>query len=644
MLRRLAIPLLALAAFVAPPAAKASSSAEYFGTNLQTLGAAKTAPGAFFQALADQQLTIGRFQLDWRAVESTSPASNGGQHQYSWGSAEYFIRGLAERGLRAAPLFRFAPDWAGVRKPPTTPGGKSTFDELPPSSYDDFGLMVAAFAKRFGPGGTFWRDNPTLPYRPTLSYELWNEANLDEYAWNGHADPALYSGLLKVARPIIKAAQPTAVLLGSMAWQNDASEGAGVYPAFVAGLAAAGGLGQLDGMGFHPYGPDAQSTMDLVIRLKAQLAAAGRGDLPIYANENGWPAKYGEPGDQFAHQGLASDAGRGASLAFAGEALALSDCSVENFLPYSIIATERASDPHNEGFMGMFFAADAKPNETALAIGRAAKRWSARLADHAPAPGERLTLCSGGPSPAASMLPIQATFTGAGPQGCVTAHATYDGASFESAYLRLRAASGGELASARTDARGNATACVEPFLLGQPFTAVVDVQRAGTSGFASCDVPGVGCPAGVSMAPAIGQTVSAWQASGYQEPASQPPVVTNPRPKPPANCEWALTAAVRSSKPAPRGAKRVTITARVDCPTRPAGTAVRFVLSTKRAKAKRETRIRSVYLKTGKPTKIAIVRRFAKTDQLVLLHKADGGTGIPRIRTALKVSAPKSKR
>ncbi len=626
--------LAACTALVAPTAARAASSGEYFGTNLQTLGAAPQASwNTFYDSLVAEDMHVNRLQVDWRLVEPTSPASNGGKHVYDWRSVDGYMRGLAQRGLRLAPLFRWAPRWAAT-------GSGATFNELPPASYDDFGLMVAAFAQRYGPGGTFWAANPTIPARPTLTYELWNEANLDEYAWNGKADAVAYAALLKTARPIIKAVQPGAMLLGSLAWQSKITDGQGVHPDFVANLGAAGGLAALDGMGYHPYAPDAQSIFDLVVPLHAELAAAGAPNLPIFANETGQPVKYGELGNQYAYQGFTSDAARGANLAFAGEALALSDCEVEQFLPYSIIATLNPEERLNEGFMGLFYKDSAKPNETAQALGRASARWIQRATQAAPAPGDRLALCSQRPSPVASLLPIKATFAGTEAVGCVTANASYDGNPLESAYLRLRQEGGGELASARTDARGNATACVEPFLLGQPFRAVVDVQKAGTSGAVLCNVPNVGCPAGVSFSPAIGETLVAQPALVGLLPGGP----AGPAARGSSGCDWALTTKRLSSRPAPRGATRLKLRARLDCATRKPGTVVRFVLSTKSKRAKRETRVRSVHLKTGVPTEITIVRRLRKTDLIVLLHREGDGSDVPRIRTTLSVSAPIEKR
>ena len=46
------------------------------------------------------------------------------------------------------------------------------------ASYADFGRFVAALIGRYGPEGSFWTGNPSLPKRPIEAWQLWNEPNL----------------------------------------------------------------------------------------------------------------------------------------------------------------------------------------------------------------------------------------------------------------------------------------------------------------------------------------------------------------------------------------------------------------------------------------------------------------------------------
>lgn len=605
---------------LAPPSpARAATGPEYYGTNLQSLGVAPVSRWPlFFDQLAVGQLGVNRFEVRWDLIEANAP--DRGVHRYDWSGLDALVGPLAARGLRLAPLFRYSPAWAQTAR-----------DELPPSSYPNFAMFLAAAAQRYGPGGSFWAANPAIPPRPFLTYEVWNEPNLDQYAWNHRADPVAYAGLLRVVRPILKGVQPSAILLGTLAWQTD---GPGVAPNYVARLAAAGGLDQIDGMGYHPYAPDAQSTIDLVTGLRAQLAAAGHGALPIYANESGQPVVLSGPGAQYAFAGRPTDAARASSVAFAGDALAASDCSVEQFLLYSISGTERefeeGGEPIGEGFMGMLSKDTALPNVTGQALQRASLRWAARFRPGgAGLPGPPLPLCGSSAAGApANALPIGITVTGAGP-GCARIRTTYDGNQLESAMLRLTDVGGGTLlAESRTDARGETQGCIPLTLRGGAFEVSADIPRAGASSTVVCDVPGVGCPPDLAIAPAESR-VSASTLIGHPGPQ-----VTQAAPRPSGPCTWKLYAAQRTFKAGRSVSRsRATMRAVVSCETAPVDAKLRFTLLTKDRRTNRERRIRVLTLQNKVPRTLTVKGKLRRGDKLVLLRPADRAAKIPRLRS-----------
>ncbi len=149
--------LVTVGATAAGPA-RAADGPEYFGTNLQTLGSVVPAKQVdVLTQLSANGLSVNRIQIDWDVVEPFAPSS-GGAHTYQWGSVDGRIRQMAALGLRAAPIFRHTPAWVQVRDA-TKPRG---IDELPPARYADFAAMVAAFAARYGEGGSFWKSNAQL--------------------------------------------------------------------------------------------------------------------------------------------------------------------------------------------------------------------------------------------------------------------------------------------------------------------------------------------------------------------------------------------------------------------------------------------------------------------------------------------------
>jgi hypothetical protein len=645
--------LATLTLLIAAPAARAATSPYYFGTNLQTLGAADPSKWpTFLDQLTAGKMDIDRIEVDWKNVEPNAPS--GGSHTYQWGSTDSLIGLMAQKGLRAAPIFRFAPGWEATKN-----SDGSVKDEFPPAAFPDFAAFLVAFSHRYGPGGAFWtsyaQSNPTVAAQPVGSYEIWNEVNLNQYAWNHVADPAAYAALLKVVSPAIHAAQPGAVVLGDLAWQNGPADGTGVYPNYATALGAAGGLQYLDAMGYHPYAPDANSIFTLVRRLRTELDNAGYPGMPIYANEAGLPADFTGPGIQFAADipsdpttlQFPSDGARASSLEFAGEALADSDCGVDEFLPYSITGSETTNDPIHEGFMGILRKADGSATKTAIGLQRASLRWWAEAGPGGTGIPPRLVICGTGASPDASLLTIPITITGSGAGGCVDMTDTYDGNPMESAVLHLDSMDGTEVASAVSDAYGQAHACPpDPNMV---FKAYADIPGAGISGTVLCDIPNQGCPGGVTFTPSGRSTVSAIAATGYQVPSAtatpapetHAQLLAKAKQEAAAECSWTLTVTLRERTLHPGTKKsRVTVRPLLKCPTVPTGTVVRFILAVRHRGAKRDAQSRSVFLKTGEAKNVDIVGSLASTDTISFTHAAEVVTDVPRIVTSVRISAP----
>src|SRR6185295_11550826 len=76
-------------------------------------------------------------------------------------------------------------------------------------------------ATRYGPSGTFWKQNPTLPKLPIRDWQIWNEPDATKY-WSDQPFVADYTALLKAARVALRGVDPGArtVLAGfpSRSW------------------------------------------------------------------------------------------------------------------------------------------------------------------------------------------------------------------------------------------------------------------------------------------------------------------------------------------------------------------------------------------------------------------------------------------
>ncbi len=128
-----------------------------------------------------------------------------------------------------------APPWAG--------GGG---EEMTPAHYGDFVAFAQAFAARYGAGGSFWSQNPQLPYLPVQQFEIWTEANSTNF-WTGSPDPSAYAAVLPPLSAAVHSVDPGAQILASIGWPNAA--------AYVSQLYGLGVGPSIDAIGFHPTPP-----------------------------------------------------------------------------------------------------------------------------------------------------------------------------------------------------------------------------------------------------------------------------------------------------------------------------------------------------------------------------------------------------
>lgn len=223
-----------------------------------------------------------REDISWATTE---PREN----EYDWSAYDAVVRTATEAGLIVLPILDDAPAWAAPAE-----------DCLPsdPAAYASF---TAATVARYGPGGEFWRENPELPARPLLWYELWNEP------WDAgcNRDPAGYARLVVAAVSAARAVSPAVRFLigGDTSYQTLQGKRAD----WIAGMyAAEPDLGSyFDAFSVHPYGGDPAvytpdgDTDNQPARLQqvhAELAAHGDGDKPLWVTEIGWSTCSGASG------------------------------------------------------------------------------------------------------------------------------------------------------------------------------------------------------------------------------------------------------------------------------------------------------------------------------------------------------------
>lgn len=269
--------LLAIAAALGPAAARAAAAPlppDFFGVSAPDLG--PLSPAGRVPELADQRaagVRLLRQLFDWSLIE---PAEG----DYHWADTDSFVASAAQADMKLLPVVLWSPTWASACPMAANP------KRCPPADYADFGNFLATLIARYGPSGTFWDDNPSVPRRPIVAWQLWNEPALPGY-WSGAPSAQQYVDMLKAVVPIIRAADPAAEIVGA-GIPDSTLPGAIPMATYVSQMYAAGVKGVLDDVAIHIYDDDPPGAVDLVEQTRATMNANGDNATGLWISEWGW--------------------------------------------------------------------------------------------------------------------------------------------------------------------------------------------------------------------------------------------------------------------------------------------------------------------------------------------------------------------
>jgi hypothetical protein len=262
-----------------------------FGYSIHGVGLSAADLTPYLKLAVDSHANTVRDDFQWAVVEP----SNG---QYDWATTDRYMTQTVQLGLSVLAIADYTPSWES---------GNTSTTHVGPKFAADYGLYVGQLAMRYGANGTFWKQNPTVPYHALAGIEIWNEPN-NNTAW-ASPNAAAYAAIVKAAYPAIKNVDPSiTVLAGSAApCQSYGYSGADCINGvtFLEGMYAAGAQGFFDAFSNHPYayGPgltasyiltnhpwSAWSQMtDTSVSMHSLMAAHGDGNKKIWATEIGAP-------------------------------------------------------------------------------------------------------------------------------------------------------------------------------------------------------------------------------------------------------------------------------------------------------------------------------------------------------------------
>lgn len=288
----LLLALSALAALtLAGPAAAAKRKVPYgfFGTTLST---AYGSPRVVPDAVLDQQMALMagngveslRVVIDWRTLEPARGA-------YQWTVVDRLVAASARHGIEFLPNVSASPRWASERS-----GDRREYWRSPPKSSAAYARLMRQMVLRYGPRGTFWAQNPTVPVTPIRKWQIWNEPTAPWF-WARPRFAPSYAKLLRASARAIRGADRGAKVIvgGLVAPRPDYAPWDAIRD-----LYRAGAKRWFDAVSVHPFtnAPSVRAsvrqTVEIVRRVRVQMRRRGDRRKPILVTELTWPAAVGK--------------------------------------------------------------------------------------------------------------------------------------------------------------------------------------------------------------------------------------------------------------------------------------------------------------------------------------------------------------
>ncbi len=259
-------------------------------------GARTRAPAGFYGIVPQSPLTARdaqymkaggiesvRLPVGWSSVQPT-PTS-----PYNWSHFDAEVAIAARAGLRVLPFLASTPRWV-ARKETTLPidNGRAR---------RGWKAFVTAAVQRYGPGGSFWTEygpggiqyEPIPRPLPIRVWQIWNEANFFYSAFP--ASPSRYARLLKLTRPAIKSADPSAkiVIAGLFGNPDEGAPRAMDATKFLERVYRTPGIkSTFDAIALHPYAFHVDILEELTNGIREVVLKNRDAGAQLYITEMGW--------------------------------------------------------------------------------------------------------------------------------------------------------------------------------------------------------------------------------------------------------------------------------------------------------------------------------------------------------------------
>jgi hypothetical protein len=255
---------------------------------------------AEFDQMRSSGVQTYRMSVTWRAIEPKPPLEIAGRtiRSYDFSGPDEEMRRVIAAGLRAHVALIGSPAWVAddIRATPMrSQAGRKGWPHY-----------VGAVVKRYGPAGSFWEENPDLPRRPPIAYQVWNEQN-SEVAYQPRANPVEYARMYRLAGKRIRNLAPKAQILpGGMFGTPQLDRSYYAWDFLDVFLREPGVRRHLDAVAAHPYAPAMRGLRYQLRKFRVAMRRAKLRRMPLQITEIGWSSE--KPGGVLFNQGIKGQA------------------------------------------------------------------------------------------------------------------------------------------------------------------------------------------------------------------------------------------------------------------------------------------------------------------------------------------------
>lgn len=192
-----------------------------------------------------------------------------------------FVADAARYGVTVLPILFGAPDFRSSK-----PRRGALRGAYPPRRPAEIAPFARAAARRYGPGGSFWKSNRSLPERPIRSWQIWNEPNLPVY-WRPTPSARGFVRMMSAASRAIKRVDKGAEIVSAGLPQSQSKEAVPLQT-YVAAMYRAGGKRAFDTLAVNPYGATSGEVLQRVKAVRKTMNRFGDRKARLWITELGW--------------------------------------------------------------------------------------------------------------------------------------------------------------------------------------------------------------------------------------------------------------------------------------------------------------------------------------------------------------------